>query len=67
MTRKKIFHCHYVVKNNIPKLPKTKVNLQRLEKKVLNLEENLIGKSIITWQNQITKHLKNEWTRTVLS
>ena len=23
--------------------------------KILNLEENLIGKSIITWQNQITK------------
>ena len=34
--------------------------------KILNLEENLIRKSINTWQNQITKHIKNEWTRTVI-
>ena len=26
--------------------------------KILNLEENQIGKSIITWQNQMTKHIK---------
>ena len=32
--------------------------------KILNLEENQFGKSIITWQNQITKRIKNEWTRT---
>ena len=34
--------------------------------KILNSEENLIGKSIITWQTQMTKHIKNEWTRTVI-
>ena len=34
--------------------------------KILNLEENQFGKSIITWQNQITKRIKNEWTRTVI-
>ena len=34
--------------------------------KILNSEENPIGKSIITWQNQMTKHIKNEWTRTVI-
>ena len=27
--------------------------------KILNLKENLFGKSIITWQNQITKRIKN--------
>ena len=30
--------------------------------KILNLEEDQLGKSIITWQNQITKRIKNEWT-----
>ena len=34
--------------------------------KILNSEENQFGKSIITWQNQITKRIKNEWTRTVI-
>ena len=34
--------------------------------KILNLQENLIRKSIITWQNQITKHIKNEWARAVI-
>ena len=34
--------------------------------KKLNSEENQFGKSIITWQNQITKRIKNEWTRTVI-
>ena len=33
--------------------------------KILNSEENQFGKSIITWQNQITKPIKNEWTRGV--
>ena len=26
--------------------------------KILNSEENSIGKSLITWQNQMTKHIK---------
>ena len=30
--------------------------------KILNSEENPIGKSIITWQHQMTKHIKNEWS-----
>ena len=30
--------------------------------KILNSEENQFGKSIITWQNQIIKRIKNEWT-----
>ena len=30
--------------------------------KILNSEENQFGKSIITWQNQITIRIKNEWT-----
>ena len=30
--------------------------------KKLNLEENQFGKSIITWQNQITKRIQNELT-----
>ena len=34
--------------------------------KILNSEENLIGKSIITCPNQMAKHIKNEWTRTVI-
>ena len=34
--------------------------------KILNSEENQFGKSIITWQNQKTKRIKNEWTRTVI-
>ena len=34
--------------------------------KILNSEENQFGKSIITWQNQRTKRIKNEWTRTVI-
>ena len=34
--------------------------------KILNSEENQIGKSLITWQNNMTKHIKNEWTRTVI-
>ena len=34
--------------------------------KILNLEEIQIGKSLITWQNQMTKHIKNEWTTTVI-
>ena len=34
--------------------------------KILNSEENLIGKPIITWQKQMKKHIKNEWTRTVI-
>ena len=34
--------------------------------KILNLEENQFGKSIITWQNQITKRIKNEWTSEII-
>ena len=34
--------------------------------KILNSEENQTGKSLIIWQNQMTKHIKNEWTRTVI-
>ena len=34
--------------------------------KILNSDENSIGKSLITWQNQMTKHIKNEWTTTVI-
>ena len=49
---------------------KTNDNAIDIEKsritKILNLEENQFGKSIITWKNQITKRIKNEWTRTVL-
>ena len=33
--------------------------------KILNSEENPIGKFKSTWLNQMTK-IKNEWTRTVI-
>ena len=46
--------------NTMAKKEKSKIT------NILNLEENQFGKSIITWQNQITKRIKNEWTRTVI-
>ena len=39
------------------KLKKNKIT------KILNLEENQFGKSIITWQNQITKRIKKRMVK----
>ena len=54
-----LYYCTDTV--NKMKIGKSKIT------KILNSEENPIGMSLFPWQNQMTKHIKNELTRTVIS